>query len=272
MSEPLSFFTIRADDNALIPTKWAKSAWGADSLNGPAVCAAAARTLEIEFADPDFVPARLTFDLFKSAKSQPTTLTTRVVRSGRRIFVGDVEVMQGEVVVARATAVFLRRSAPPPGTEWRPTSTFAPPEEAVAEGPQSRHPWMQTDDTEWTRGIGSHQNVSRKRAWSTAMAVVPDEPASPFVHAVQSAESTSLVTNLGTDGIGYINCDLTMALSRLPEGTHLGIEADTHITADGIAVGTATLYDLKGPYGTGMVTAVSNPAAQIDFANRSGLI
>lgn len=104
------------------------------------------------------------------------------------------------------------------------------------------------------------------------MPVLPNEPASPFVHAVQSAESTSLVTNLGTDGIGYINCDLTMALSRVPEGDQLGIEADSHITADGISVGTATLYDRKGPYGTGMVTAVSNPAAQIDFASRSRLV
>lgn len=272
MSEPLSFFTIRPGDDALLPTKWSMSAWSSDSLNGPAVCSAAARALEQEFADPDFVPARLTFDLFKAAKNQPMNLHTRMVRSGRRIRVADVEVMQEDVIVARATSVFLRRSGPPPGSEWHPSTTFTPPEEAAAEGSRSRHPWMQTDDTDWTRGIGNHQNVARKRAWSTAMAVVPDEPASPFIHAVQSAESTSLVTNLGTEGIGYINCDLTMALSRLPEGPQLGIEADTHLTADGISVGTATLYDRKGPYGTGMVTAVSNAAAQIDFTNRTGLV
>ena len=52
----------------------------------------------------------------------------------------------------------------------------------------------------------------------------------------------------------------------------LGIEADNHITADGISVGTATLYDRKGPFGTGMVTAVSNAAAQIDFSKRKGLL
>lgn len=33
------------------------------------------------------------------------------------------------------------------------------------------------------------------------------------------AEATSLVTNLGTKGIGYINGDLTVALSRLPRST-----------------------------------------------------
>ena len=271
MPEPRSFFVPGDNDSTLIPTKWSGSAWGPDQLNGPAVCAVAARAIEREFADPDFVPARITIDLFKAARNRPTVVTTSLVRSGRRIIVADAEVRQDDVTVARATAVFLRRSAPPPGAEWQPSGTFTPPTDE-AEDITLRHPWLQSGDADWTRDIGSHQNASRKRAWSTAMPVLPNEPASPFVHAVQSAESTSLVTNLGTDGIGYINCDLTMALSRMPEGAELGIEADSHITADGISVGTATLYDRKGPYGTGMVTAVSNPAAQIDFASRSRLV
>jgi hypothetical protein len=32
-------------------------------------------------------------------------------------------------------------------------------------------------------------------------------------------------------------------------------------------VGTATLFDRAGAFGSGMVTAVSNPAAQIDFSD-----
>ena len=30
--------------------------------------------------------------------------------------------------------------------------------------------------------------------------------------------------------------------------------------------GTATLFDSRGPFGSGMTTAVANPAAQIDFS------
>lgn len=37
-----------------------------------------------------------------------------------------------------------------------------------------------------------------------------------------------------------------------------------HWTADGIAVGAATLFDRSGPLGTGVITAVTNPAVQID--------
>jgi acyl-CoA thioesterase len=81
------------------------------------------------------------------------------------------------------------------------------------------------------------------------------------------AEATSLVTNLGTQGIGYINGDLTVGLSRLPVGEWIGVQADSHWAEDGVAVGTATLFDRSGAFGSGMTTAVANPAAQIDFAN-----
>lgn len=264
MSQTPSFFTRGADDGVFLPTEFALGKWAPDSLNGPAVCALAAHRLETEFGSPDFTPARLTIDLFKSAKQVPTTTSTRLVRSGRRIVVAEVEVIQGDATVARAGVVFLRKSAPPPGSEWDGAPTLAPPPSEVSDH-RLRHPWIQTDDTEWTQNIGDHQNTSRKRVWGTGVSVLPDEPPSPLVRATQSAETTSLVTNLGTEGIGYINCDLTLALARLPEGPQLGLEADSHITADGIAVGTATLYDRKGPYGTGIVTAVSNAAAQIDF-------
>ena len=39
--------------------------------------------------------------------------------------------------------------------------------------------------------------------------------------------------------------------------------------SDGIAVGTATLFDNQGAFGSGLVTAVANPAAQIDFSSDS---
>ena len=47
------------------------------------------------------------------------------------------------------------------------------------------------------------------------------------------------------------------------------IQADSHQAADGIAVGTATLFDGLGAFGAGMTTAIANPAAQIDFSSES---
>ncbi|TWH24939.1 hypothetical protein L618_000100003940 [Rhodococcus rhodochrous J45] len=73
------------------------------------------------------------------------------------------------------------------------------------------------------------------------------------------------MTNWSDKGVGYINSDVTLALSRLPEGPEVGIEADNHISSEGIAVGTAVLFDRLGAFGTGVVTALANAQRQVDF-------
>src|SRR5271166_7039418 len=97
--------------------------------------------------------------------------------------------------------------------------------------------------------------------------VLANEENTPFIRAAMAAEATSLVTNLGTRGVGYINGDVTVGLSRLPLGEWIGVQADSHWASDGVAVGTATLFDESGAFGSGMTTAISNPAAQIDFTH-----
>jgi hypothetical protein len=64
-----------------------------------------------------------------------------------------------------------------------------------------------------------------------------------------------------------VGADLTVGLARLPVGEWIGVQGDSHWASDGVAVGTATLFDQAGAFGTGMTTAVSNQAAQIDFTN-----
>ena len=131
-----------------------------------------------------------------------------------------------------------------------------------------RHPppYVGSDESGWSRSPAEHQNDSRKRFYNDGIRVVADVANTPFTRAAMVAEATSLVTNLGTAGVGYINGDVTVALSRLPVDEWIGIQADSHHAADGIAVGTATLFDHLGAFGAGMTTAIANPAAQIDFS------
>jgi hypothetical protein len=56
--------------------------------------------------------------------------------------------------------------------------------------------------------------------------VVAGEENSHFVRAVMAAEAPSLVTNMGTRGIGYIDADLTVGLARLPVGEWIGVQGD----------------------------------------------
>jgi acyl-CoA thioesterase len=262
MATEVAHFTLD-EQGAFMPTRYANSHWGVDHLNGPAVVGLAAHVLESRCGSDDFMPTRLTVDLFKAARRIPTAVDVRLVRDGRRVRSAECDVVQDGRTVARATLLQYRWSAPPPGDEWTAAASFPAPPTPDDE----LFPFVRSEDAGWTRSPQAHQNRSRKCFYNDGINVVADQPISPFVRAAMLAESTSLVTNLGTKGIGYINGDLTVALSRLPVDDWIGIQADSHMAADGISVGTATLFDHQGPFGSGMVTAVANPAAQIDFTN-----
>lgn len=261
MTERRAHF-VQTDDECFSPTPFAQSHWGEDHLNGPAVVGLAARSLEVKFGLPDFMPTRLTVDLFKAARGVATTAKLSLVRDGRRVRNSECELVQDGVTVARAVLVQYRRGDTPRGEEWIPKRDFALP-------PDIEDSWMhmQTEGVGWSHVMAEHQNTERKRVVNRSIDVVDGSANSPFVRAVMVAEATSLVTNLGTDGIGYINGDLTVALARLPLDEWVGVQADSHWVSDGVAVGAATLFDHAGPFGSGLVTAVSNPAAQIDFSN-----
>ncbi|MDF3285194.1 acyl-CoA thioesterase domain-containing protein [Gordonia sp. N1V] len=264
-------------DGRVLPLAYARSLWAPGTLNGPAVCALAAHAAEQRIAEPGFRAARFTIDLFRAAREIPTSTRARVLRSGGRIRVAEVDVVQfpddsaaeAEVIVARATAVFLRESQNPPGQRWQSDAgarTFSPPTTAVDDWA----PRFASDAAgvgEWDSNMGNHQNGLRKRVWTRAAPAVVGAELTPFVRAAISAESTSLICNWGTTGIGFINCDLTVALSRLPRGDRIGVEADSHTEHDGISASTAGLYDVDGMWGVGMVTAVNNAAAEIDFTS-----
>ena len=306
MSKTSAFFTpysstASSDSGVVTPTSYALSLWATGTLNGPAVCALAAHRVEQQFGEDGFRPARFTIDMFKVAREVPTFTRGRLVRAGRRIRVAELDVVQSEspnisdsntagadeVVVARATTVFLRTSVNPPGTRWqRPDGavTFRPPTDPIPDTDlmsrfSSDAPDRDAADASesggttgasnsaWNTDMGAHQNGGRKRLWSHPLPAIDGEPATSFVKAVTAAESTSLVTNWGSSGIGFINCDLSVELARLPQGDWMGVEADSHLESDGISIGTAGLFDSHGMFGMGIVTAVNNAAAEIDFTS-----
>jgi acyl-CoA thioesterase len=266
MTDPRAHF-VQIDEDTFQPTQYAQSHWGQDHLNGPAVVGLAARALEGAFGLAEFMPARLTVDLFKAARGVPTTTKVSLLRDGRRVRNSECELLQDGVAVARATLVQYRRSSAPRGEEWSATLDLPLPDDVD----ESTYLRVGSDDGGWSPNIADHRNTSRKRFLNRAIDVVEGAVNTPLVNAVYAAEGTSLVANLGTAGIGYINGDLTVALARLPVDEWICVQADSHWVADGISTGAATLYDRTGAFGTGVITAISNPGAQIDFADEGGV-
>lgn len=248
------------------------SLWGPNSLNGPAVCALATYAAEEAHTREGWLPARFTLELFKSARRVPTSTSTEVLRDGRRIRVVQVRIHQHEsddaagTLVAQGNVVFLKQSTNPPGARWsRPAEPIPLPQSTG----DDQFTWFSDTENDWSQDMSAFQNSNRRRMWSNPIRVLPDDRLTPFQRAVISAEATSLATNWGEGGIGFINCDLTVALSRLPIGERVGVESDAHLEDSGVSAGTAVLFDEHGQYGIGMVTAIDNSHAMIDFTKFS---
>ena len=255
-----AYFTVAAD-GTFAPTKAAGGHWGESILSGPAVAGLAAWCLERDFGESGFLPARFTINLMRPARKEPVQVTTRELRHGRRARYADCEVLQGNDLVATAVVVLYQQSEAPEGQQWSPAVEFYPPPEH--EGDELV---VGSDAAGWGELGARHQNVSRKRAYYRGLDVIAGQPATPFVRAVVVAEATTnMVVNLGTDGIGYINGGLTVLLYRTPRGEGLGVQGDRQFAAEGVAIGSTTLFDDDGPVGIASVTALANPAAKINF-------
>lgn len=264
----LSMFT--RDGDLLVPTDFARSMWSHNQMHGVAVSGALARGLEKQLADlgrTDLVPARYTVDLFRPAAMSPCTVVTDVVREGKRICLIDAALMQDGDRVARASCTFLMPSQAAPGDVWTPSDHPAPPPlDVVPPSEQPRVPYF-ASDAPWSQNFSEHQNPGRKQTWQTGVPVVDGEESTPFQAVASIADATSMTVNWGTQGVLYINTDITLALARQPVGREIGLSATDRVERDGIAVGTVEVYDRAGPLGTAMVTALANAARPVDFEN-----
>ena len=110
-----SFFVT--DGKGYVPTPLARGPWG-PSLSGNYIGGLLARAVEQKVDDVDLQPARLTVDLLRPVALQPLQMHSSVVRDGRRLRLVDAVMTQDDVMVARASGLFLRRSEHGADTVW----------------------------------------------------------------------------------------------------------------------------------------------------------
>ncbi|MDV3124554.1 thioesterase family protein [Mycobacterium sp. 21AC1] len=259
---PDCFFVT--DGKHYLPTPLARGPWG-PALSGNYIGGLLGRAVEHEVDDVDLQPARLTVDLFRPVALQPLQVESSVLRDGRRLRVVDAVMTQNGVMVARASALFLRRGGHAEDRVWTTPVTMpaipAEPEVADDNLPMLLHSYGR-DPVAGSPGVGvtEWRHDGQKFAWvRETKLLVDDEPLSPFTRVVMAADITSSLTHWGSAGLQYINADYTVALSRLPEGVYIGLASLTHSGHAGVATGVATLFDEAGPIGSGLATALVNP-------------
>ncbi len=236
-----------------------------------AVCGALARGAELALAEhgrADLHPVRIAVDMFAPVRMQPIRWTTDIVRDGSRLCLIDVALLQDDRRVARAAVTFVKPSEAAPGHTWNPTVAPTPPSPDLApESERPRIPFFRST-SDWSQDIPTHQNADRKESWSTPIPVVVGEKPSGFQSAAAVADGASMLTNWGTAGVGYINSDVTLALTREPTGYQIGLSAIDRVESAGAMVGTVRMFDRQGTFGSVLITAISNAKRAIDFTSR----
>ena len=257
-----------ADGDRLVPTDIARSMWSKDQMHGVAVSGALARALEQHLdglGRDDLVPTRYRVDLFKAARMQPCTVDVEVVREGPRLCLLDAVLHQDGDRVARASCLFLKPTENPSGRAWEPSERVGPPPlDVVPVSDEPRVPFF-ASDAPWSQDFTAHQNAGRKRTWQAGLPVVAGERPTPFQVVAAVADATSMVVNWGTEGVQHINVDIDLAIARLPESLEVGFAAADRVEVDGLAVGSATVFDRRGPLGVASVTALANAKRPVDF-------
>src|SRR5437763_8116274 len=105
----MPFFT--RDGDTFHATEVANGPWDPTSLHGRVIVGLLAFAIEERHSGPEFVPARLTIDMFRLPTiHKPIEVTTRLVRDGMRIRVLEAAFISGGGTMARASCQLWRRT------------------------------------------------------------------------------------------------------------------------------------------------------------------
>jgi hypothetical protein len=239
-SQSQPFFTRDGDD--FLPTAVANGPWDPKSLHGRVIIGLLGFVIEQRHGADDFVPARLTVDMFRLPN-----IRIRVVEAG---------FVSGGIAMARASCQLLRKTENPLGKVWSPPNWDAPPPVAIT-APTDPKLGMHG---KWTTRpiVGAMGSLGPRRLWmSEVRELVAGTPLTPFVRVAVAADFASPFANAGDQGLGFINSDVTLYLHRLPVTRWIGFEVVNHHATDGVAVGECWLYDEHGPIGTSTVAALA---------------
>lgn len=239
-----------------VPQSSSRGPWNPQSLHGRVIAGLLGHALEDAFGDPGFVPARLTVDMYKLPGFDPIEIKTALVREGGRIKVAEAEFISGGVSMARASCQFLRITEAPAGEVYGPGNWDVPLPEDIPPPEPTTAPMGRMWATRPIQG-GFGQAGKVRQVWmSEVREIVGGAPLTPFQRVAVACDFVSPFAHASSEGLSYINSDVTLYLQRLPVGEWIGFEKTDHQATLGVAVGECRLYDREGPIGLAACAAL----------------
>lgn len=233
-------------DGALfVPTALCTGPWDKRLQGGVTLNALVAHVVEQVPVPAPMIPARLVIDIMKPTRMAPVEARVEVLREGKRLQLLQVDLVQDGAVTVRASALRVRNAQSP--TTESPVHVLPPAGLPSLNG--ARSPLRHINETRLESG---GLEVPRPGVvWARITGeVVPGVAISPFVQLAMAADFGS-----GTSSFvdwrewTFANVDITLHLSRLPEGEWVRIAAETESAGNGLAVVDSRLADQRGEFG-----------------------
>jgi hypothetical protein len=261
MSEAVLF---ERRDEEYLPTELAGSPWHPAMLHGGAPAALMAYGLEQAVANPALQPTRLTIDLVRPIPKAPLRMSTRNLRTGKRIVLQEITLSADDKPVAIATGLFIqphpvtvpdyapRHPLPLPAPDTLQDVSFR---DVLFSGKDGMPPGLHT--TIQMRPASGLREQGQGAAWLRLPATILAGTAnSPFMRAALTSDFSNGVGQLSLgNNQGTINADISLQLLRLPQPGWIGIDARTWLQDNGLAMVQAQLYD-----GVGLIGQVTQSA------------
>lgn len=262
-----------ADGERFVPTEQARGPWDPQALHGGAPAALITSAFERVEPGSELSIGRLSFEYLRPVPLAPLTITTQIVRPGRRVQELAAELHAGDQLVARAGALRVQavpedaQTAAAAALQGAPAGLAADPVKAMpprASGERKRFALNDSTDASfagtamemlwlndpWLAGPG--------RVWQRLRhPLLPGQPATELARLAATADFCNGVSaTLPFDRFLFINADLTIHLQRAPAGEWIGLDARTRLHAGGAGLAEGVLHDEQGLVGRAFQTLV----------------
>jgi Thioesterase-like superfamily len=257
-----------SDGQRFVASELTRGPWDPGSQHAGPPAALLGRAIERLPSEEPRQVGRLTFEILRAVPIASMRVEAAIARPGRRVEMVEAGLFDDEGEVIRARGWRLRTSevgvpdwltsvGGGPGPQ-APAGTLAP--GIAPPGPDAAEPkeFMPTGQDvgyhtamEYRFVEGAFREQGPAVAWMRMrQPLVAGEEPSPLQRVLAAADSGNGVSaTLDWERFVFINVDLTVHLSRMPEGEWVCLSAITVPERDGIGLSDTALHDERGPIG-----------------------
>lgn len=233
------------DGDLYIPTGLAASPWERGKQNGVGMGGLLAHLIETIPMPVPMTVARLGIDILSAAPMDATEGRTRVLREGKRIQMVEAELVVGDRVVARATALRTRLAETPAFVE---PNGYPAPEEVSDSDFMGERAFGGTLETKLVSG--ALREPGPGTLWVRfGHEHVAGVPLSPLLRtAILGDFGGGLGSVIDSTRWTYANLDIAIHLTREPVGDWLLVDAFTLSAGNGVGQSNMIIADRQGPF------------------------